>query len=363
MVGYLEEPGVWHQSPEEDEDRALAWARRMKGKLLSREDSALTLLPFLKGFFSPSGAWVERMRQKGQTMSERHLANYEGQIRNYIEPLFGDADPRELSARYIDDTILAAKGRNGRVLATATKYKIIHAFDLVLADLADQRIIPNNPLAGLQAYSKKPTRPRAALPREILAALFPPTHGGAIQVWGRSMWASLMGVFYDTGMRPGEARRMTWRSIFLEDEAVVIRRAEKAGNSGAGTTKNGAVRAGRLSERTLQELAIWRMESRHSGDGDLVFTLDGKAPVTDAAIGEAFKRGLKAIGKEREGADWTPYWIRHSFVTYALATLDPREVALLAGHSEAIARGVYSHPDDRVVLQQSKNARKKLGES
>lgn len=31
MVGYLEEPGVWHQIPEEDQAKAIAWPRRIRG--------------------------------------------------------------------------------------------------------------------------------------------------------------------------------------------------------------------------------------------------------------------------------------------------------------------------------------------
>jgi len=33
MVGYIEEPGRWHQSPEYDLDKAIAWAKRNRGQL------------------------------------------------------------------------------------------------------------------------------------------------------------------------------------------------------------------------------------------------------------------------------------------------------------------------------------------
>lgn len=359
MIGYLEEPGVWHQTPEEDKARAVAWARRNKGRLLSGAEKSLTLEPIMRDFFGPSGAWRKRMAAKGQTLSDRHLSNYDAMVRNYLIPLFGDADPRELTARYIDDILLETKSKSGRELASGTKYKILHAFTVILGDLAETGVIPSNPLQGVKPYSKAPIRPRTALPREVLEALFPPSHSEAVRVWGRSMWAAFFVVLYDTGMRPGEARALTWESVYEEEGAVVIRRAEKAGG-GIGATKTGVVRAGRLSARALQELAIWRMESRHSADKDLVFTLDGRAPITSMAATYAFRAGVKAIGKEKEGASWTPYYLRHSFVTYSLAALDSREVALLAGHSEAISQAVYSHPDDKVVLERTKAARKKL---
>lgn len=357
-VAYVENPGAWFMTPETVEAKALAWARRNRDHLIGDGARAICIRNLASGFFDLSGEWRTRMAAKGQSMSDRHLSNMAAIMENHLLPMFGDDDPRKLSARDIDDRILAARGINDRELAPGTKYKIVHVFRVFLGDLAERGIIDRNPLIGLQPYSKKPVRARGALPREVFAALFPPTHGEAVQVWGRSLWAALMCVLGDTGMRPGEARRLTWTRIYEDEAAVVIRHAEKAGNSGKGDTKTGAVRAGRLSPRTLQELAIWRMESRFSGDDDLIFTLDGREPVTDAAIGQAFRRGLRAIGvsteKGQPGAAWTPYWLRHTFVTYSLAHLTIAEVALLAGHSEAIARGVYAHPDDEVVLKQLK---------
>lgn len=358
LVGYLEEPGVWHQSPEEEAPRALAWAKRNRARLLTAPPAALTLRPFLEGFFLPSGAWVTRIRAKGQAISDRHLANYEGQARNYLIPLFGDEDPRQLSARQIDDVILAATAKGGRALASATKYKILHAFSLVLADLAEQGLITVNPLLGVKPYSKAPTRPRSAIPREALAMLFPATHGAAVRIWGRSIWAALMAVLFDTGMRPGEARALRWGEINEREGAIVVRHAVKAGTLTIGETKTGNVRAGSLSARTLQELAIWRAESRFHSSADFVFTLEGEAPVTDAAIGEAFRRGLLAIGKAEE--PWTPYWLRHSMITYSLAALDDGEVMMLAGHSNIAVNARYRHPDDETVIERTRAARGKL---
>jgi len=364
MVGFAEAPGSYFMTPETAQDKALAWARRNKDRLLSSQDKPLEFSALAKDFFSLSGAWRVRMTAKGHTMSDRHLNNMASIMGNHLVPLFGDRDPRGFTARQLDDEILAIRGHGGRDLAPGTKYKIVHALGVFLADLSERGIIDRNPTEGLQPYSKAPVRARGAIPRDVFAKLFPPTHGALVRVWGRTLWASLMCVLGDTGMRPGEARRLTWQRIYEEAAAVVIRYAEKAGNKGEGDTKTGAVRAGRLSPRTLQELAIWRMETRFSGDEELIFTLDGKEPVSDAAIGQTFKRGLVSIGvgtaKGQQGECWTPYWLRHTFVTYSLSSLSAAEVALLAGHSEAISRGVYAHPDDQVVLEQSRAIREKL---
>ncbi|MDR1174581.1 MAG: hypothetical protein LBK83_03805 [Treponema sp.] len=51
------------------------------------------------------------------------------------------------------------------------------------------------------------------------------------------------------------------------------------------------MKAGFLSGRTIQELDIWRAELRWAGTGDFVFSADGTAPLTNAAIVKAFRRG------------------------------------------------------------------------
>jgi len=364
-VAFAESPESWHMTTETTEEKALSWARRNRDRLLVEPESRLEFRALAQDFFSLSGAWRKRMTAKGQVMSDRHVSNMASIMENHLVPLLGELDPRAFTARGLDDEILALKGIVGRELAPGTKYKIVHVLSVFMADLAERGIIASNPLTGLQPYSKKPVRARGALPRDVFTALFPPTHGALVRIWGRTLWAALMCVFGDTGMRPGEARRLTWQRVYEADAAVVIRHAEKAGSSGKGDTKTGAVRAGRLSPRTLQELAIWRMETRFSGDEDLIFTFDGKEPVSDTAIGQCFKRGLTAAGvpcgKGERGEHWTPYWLRHSFVTYSLSSLTAAEVALLAGHSEAISQGVYAHPDDAVVIAQSKKIREKLG--
>ncbi len=123
----------------------------------------------------------------------------------------------------------------------------------------------------------------------------------------------------------------------------------------------GVVRAVDLSPQTLQELKVWREETAYSKAEDVVFTFDGKTAVTGAGIVAAFRAGLRAVGEFRK--EWTTYWLRHSFVTYAREDLTADEVAQLAGHSVAIAEGTYSHPDDEIILRSSKVVREKLAQT
>ena len=360
MVGFLEQPGTWHQTPEDREERALAWARRNKARLLAGPEKALTLEPFLEGFYSPSGAWATRMTAKGHSLGRKYLLTRQGHLDNYIKPLFGKADPRELTARHIDDVLLAARRSSGapEPLAPATKYKLLYSFALVLEDLREQGLIAANPLSGIKAYSKAPVAPRSAIPREALGKIFPPTHGGMVRTWGSSMWASAMLVLLDTGMRPGELRALRWREL-RADRSIVVRHGIEAGTRDVVKgTKTGFVKPAFLSRRTAQELEIWRAESPHSGADDFVFTITGERPVTNEAIVQAFRRGIRAHGID--ATNWTPYWLRHTFGTYSLDALEDSELLLLMGHTNVATNAIYRHPDDDQLVRRASGAQAKL---
>jgi integrase len=358
MVQFLEEPGAYHATPESDPAKALAWARRNRERILAGAEAPLRLRDFCFDFFLPTGSWGQRMMAKGHRFGAAYLSVRQGHVDNYIIPLFGDLDPRELSGRYIDDELIGAKQKNGRPLAPATKYKINYSLNLILEDLLERGIITTNPLAGIKAYSKAAIAPRGALPRDSLPKLFPVSHGALVRVWGGAMWAACMLVLLDTGMRPGELRALRWRELYGEERAFVVRHGIEAGTTDVVKgTKTDQVRTGSITLRTAQELAIWRSESRHAEENDFIFTLDGAAPITGEGIIKAFRRGLAEVGLD--GERWTPYWLRHSFVTYSLGALSEEEVALLAGHSVEVDR-IYQHPDDELALHRSRMARDKL---
>ena len=361
LVSFAEAPGQSFSSPISnalDPLGAEAWAKRNRERLLAKADHGLHLRDFCAGFFEPGSPWVKRMREKGHRFGAAYLGVRQGHLDNYVSPLFGALDPRELSGRCIDDELIAARRKGGAPLAPATKYKICYSLNLVLEDLLERKIIASNPLSGIKPYSKAPVAPRGAISRDALPKLFPPTHGDMVRVWGGSMWAACMLVLLDSGMRPGELRALRWSELHGEERAFVVRHGIEAGTTATVKgTKTGQVKAGSVSLRTAQELAIWRAESRHPDETDFVFTLAGEAPVTGAGILKAFRRGLAAVGLEAER--WTPYWLRHSFVTYSLGSLSEEEVSLLAGHSVEVDR-IYQHPDDELALARSKVARGKL---
>ncbi|MDR3172275.1 MAG: hypothetical protein LBU17_11765 [Treponema sp.] len=54
------------------------------------------------------------------------------------------------------------------------------------------------------------------------------------------------------------------------------------------------------------------------------------------------KVGIRPQESERiENKDWTPYWLRHSFGTYQMETLNQDEIMKLMGHNVAATTRIY----------------------
>jgi integrase len=369
MVSFSESPRTYHMTPETEVDEALAWARRNRRRLLSDPEKPLLFRDLAPGFFDADGAWYKDQLKKGRSMTEKSLAIRQGHIVNYIIPLFGDLDIREIKGADIDRAILDAErytAREGatthasrKALARGTRSKLLYSLKLMYDRWQYLGMVELNPMAGIVKYSKTPERPRSALPRDALEKLFPATHGELVRVWGSSMWAALMLVLYDTGSRPGEVRAVKWADYYPEERYLPVRKAIESGTtSKIKGTKGGTIKPSYLSERTAQELAIWRTESRKHDDGDYIFPGRGEAPVTDAAVGVAFERALRGLGLDATG--WTPYYLRHTFATYAMEVLDDLELQMLLGHTNHTTNKIYRHPSNETMLKRTKFIREKL---
>jgi integrase len=255
--------------------------------------------------------------------------------------------------------------RHGQKLSRATRNKLIDSVNNFLEDLVDLRKLERNPLSGLKRYIQEPERPRGAIDRESLEKFFPPRHDDLIKIWGTPLWACMMLMLYGIGARPGELRALTWEDIDIRKRFIPIRKGIASGTADTiKGTKTGAVKAGFLSPRIIQELDIWRSESRFALDTDFVFTVTGKAPVSIEAIIKAFCRSLARIEQDSPGwkaaPEWSPYWLRHSFGTYQMEVLDEEEIAALMGNGVAVLKRNYQHPDDETLYNSMKKTKDKL---
>jgi integrase len=368
-VHFAEHPGHWIVSPEHDRSRAIAWAKRNRDRLIRRDD--LPIAAYCKDFYAKDGLWVRRQKEKGHHYGDLHLKNRQAYMDNYFCREFGSYRPADIDRtefrREFDNWLLdltSCKG-DGKRLSRATKNKIIYSVNDFLEELIDLKKISMNPLTGLKKYSKDPEKSRGVIDRDSLSKMFPSHHGTVVRIWGSPMWACIMLVFYDTGARPGEVRALTWKDIDIRKRFIPFRKGIESGTANTiKGTKTDVVKAGFLSNRTIQELDIWRSQSKYAGDTDFVFTVNGKKPVTNEAICKAFRRGLTQIEQENSGwkpnPNWTPYWLRHSFGTYQMEILEEEEIAALMGNGVVVLKRHYQHPDDETLYRSSAEVQKKL---
>jgi len=369
LIHFEEYPGHWIVTPERDRARAINWGERNRDRLINRNN--VTIAEYCKGFYDLDGLWVRRQKEKGHHYIDLHLKNRQAYLDNYFSRTFGSRRLQEIDhpefRREFDNWLLTLTSylNDKKRLSKATKNKIIYSVNDFIEEMIDLRKMSHNPLIGLKKYSKAPDNPRGVIDRNSLEKMFPPRHVDMVRIWGSTMWACFMLVLYDTGARPGEARALTWADIDIRKRFVPFRKGVEAGTSKKiKGTKTNTVKAGFLNPRTVQELDIWKLETKHNGENDYVFTAKGDKPVTNEAIGKVFKRGLKQLEKEninwKSNPLWTPYWLRHSFGTYQMEVLDEEEIAALMGNGVAVLKQHYQHPDNETLYKSTIGIKEKL---
>lgn len=338
-------------SPYEDRSRAIAWAERNREALIAKRSGKRQFRELAEGFFDRDGAWDLDQVEMGWTRTDATLDVYQGFLRNNFLSCFGSFDIALIDAPMVKLAVAGFVRINGKPYARATRNKMRYALGLMFTYWISTGALRgvSNPVDLVEKYNKAPQKPRSALPRDVLDKLCPPTHGAAVKLYGSAMYACFFFCMNDTGARPGELRALRWGQIDYANRFVAIRTAVEAGKSDKiKGTKTGKVRPAYLSERTIQELKIWREEAEHADDMDFVFLAPHrKKPVSQASTGNAFKKALKALG--HEGKDWTPYYIRHSFGTYKMEILPQPDIERLMGHASSITTEGYQHPDDETV--------------
>lgn len=351
-------------APYEDRDRVLAWAERNKDALIAKRSGKRMFRELATGFFDRDGAWDIDQVQMGWTRTDATLAIYQGFLKNNFLLCFGNLDIYLIDAPMIKAAVAGFVRINGQPYARATRNKMRYALSLMFTFwISTGALRASNPVELVEKYNKAPQKPRSALPRDVLGKLCPLTHGAAVKLYGSAMYVCFFFLMNDTGARPGELRALRWGQIDFVNRFIAIRNAVEAGKSDKiKTTKTGKVRPAYFSERTAQELTIWREEAEHADDMDFVFLAPHRTkPVSQASTGKAFEKALKLLGYE--GKDWTPYYIRHSFGTYKMEILQQTDIERLLGHASSITTEGYQHPDDETVRLSGADIQKVLEEN
>lgn len=172
---------------------------------------------------------------------------------------------------------------------------------------------------------------------------------------------AMLGISLACGLRPGEARALTWDCVDLINKTVTVKQAVEARSSNIKKPKTDA------GIRVLP-IPDWYMPLLQSQPRDetspFVFFGNGNAPITEQRYNRAWDSLLRemdiASGAETyrnkvttHAIDQkiTPYYLRHTYATsLAEKGVDMKTAQYLLGHSSIqMTANIYTHVTNRMI--------------
>lgn len=264
--------------------------------------------------------------------------SYDGIWRSLIEPRLGSARLNEITPQAVE--AWARKLRtDGTGEASVERAWVV--LSGMLGRAASWGWIASNPVSLARRPRKTGTR---RLPVMLTASQVESIRGRLDR--GD---ACLVSVLAYAGLRPGEALALTWGDV--GEERLSVSKAASLGETR--TTKTGKSRSVRLLSPLRGDLVAWRLESRGSKEGDLVFPGPGGRLMHQDDWRRwsrvTFRNAATSAGLPRE---LRPYDLRHLFASLLIKSgSNVVEVAGQLGHSAGTCLGTYAHELEEFVGQ------------
>jgi integrase len=203
--------------------------------------------------------------------------------------------------------------------------------------------IPANPARHVRKPPQRRSRairPLAPATVEALRA-WVGAHGAHRDPLLRHRDATLLSLLAYSGVRPGEARALTWADV--RERTLLIERAV-APDGGLKPTKTRHTRTVRLLAPLARDLAEWRLACGRPHDRTLLFPAGGGAPWPNHDWQNwrrrIFQPAASAVGLDRA----VPYDLRHTFCSLLLGEGQTViEVAAQLGHAPSMTTDTYGH--------------------
>lgn len=160
-----------------------------------------------------------------------------------------------------------------------------------------------------------------------------------------------------SGLRVGELMQLTWGDVWwrfhpLEDKATKRKRQIKLVHVTVRSRTSKVRKSRMLFYKDDDYLRRWRQTVRphwedDSDAGKLIFSPDGRTPITKRALYYHFEKVLELAGIDRTDRNLVPYSFRHYFITERItAGLSYQQVAEMCGTSIAQIERTYYHLND-----------------
>ena len=307
-----------------------------KDKLIPEEAArrGLTFESFARDLFDPAGDFAQRRAATGKPYSANYLAAAQTAVKVHLIPAFGRKRLDRITLGDVEAwtlRMLDAKDPDGKPrYSPKTIRNYLQTLTVVLQEAARRKLITASPAVGAFLPSKAPRVKRDALSPEEIRKLFDTSTEA--QVWqGNPLVRGAVLVALGTGARIGEVRAI--RGSDVHPGWLEIARSWSA-TEGEKSTKSGKPRIAPLP-KAAQEVLDALKKAR--GDG-LLFTLNGKTPMSTRHLQERFQAALTAIGIPPEDQDRRGLTFHCCRTTY-------NTIARAAGVSEAKLRFIVGHAD------------------
>lgn len=287
-------------------------------------------------FADAAAEWLRYIEQDRERKPST-LRDYRSCLRVHLLPAFGD---RPIESITEDDIERWQRGLDG--ISNRTRNKLIIQMHGIFRRARRVYKLPTNPVALIE---KHPIRASGDI--EVFA---PEEVWALVRAARDETDAALFLTAAFTGLRRGELLALRWRDVDFAGSTIRVRTSWAGGQ--LTTPKSGKVRSVPMAPDVASALARLCERDEWTGDDDLVFVSPVGSYMSDAALGQRYKRALRRAGlRELRFHD-----LRHTFGTRMIAKADIRRVQEWMGHADIQTTMKYlhyaPHPDDaRLVAE------------
>ncbi|HEQ72439.1 MAG TPA: hypothetical protein ENN69_08110 [Spirochaetia bacterium] len=278
------------------------------------------------------GLYAATLRSRGVSADTRSLRVRHAQaFLDHLRERTGKRDLREVTARdvmaYVGDLRDRISKTTGRGLSPVTQSMMAFAVKDLFNALYAADLLLSNPCQSLALKMKKQGLKRAVLTEEEAARVLDGiTPDDPVGIRDRALFELL----YSSGLRIGEALRLTAADIDFDNRMVLLRRG-----------KGGKDRVVPVSTTAAAFLKLHLSVSGREDGGKRVFT-GVLGNLTSSTVNERFKKLAKKAGVMKKRL--SVHSIRHSTATHLLEHgADLRYVQELLGHETIETTAIYTH--------------------
>ncbi|MFZ2781344.1 MAG: site-specific integrase [Rectinemataceae bacterium] len=314
---------------------AEAWAidYLARGQVITKEN--ITFKDFTKDYFAWDGPYIKSLLLRGKQIGQRHAANQQAYLENYLVKEFGELKPKQIDADRIQEYAVELRAQG---LSASTVNHILNTLQIVLQGALRKKVIQALPeistVGGVRTE-------RGVLTLEEVKKFF-------AQSWKDERYLAINLIAATTGMRLGEILGLTRDAV--KDGYLEVKASWERGKGLKGT-KSGRPRLLPLVAKTKASLARVMETTTFTEPSDFVFPgRKRKAPLDHKIVQKRFSEALAGIDITEEirrdrGLSFHSW--RHFFNSLLINQKVPLlKVQALTGHSTARMTEQYFHPDD-----------------